>query len=111
MIKPDIDEIAGARYMRQAIVKLVHADEAEIFPVCFGQLAVRRRQGDLQEITAPRGVVGEPLAGRKSPRLDEAHELARGVEPTDFIEHVIAEMPEFKFDSPALEPIQVLEQI
>src|SRR5665213_3044754 len=111
MVQAEIDEIAGAGDMRQAIGRLLHAHETKVFPVCLGQFAIRRRYGDLEKVAAARGVIGKPLAGRERARFDQTHQLTRRIEPADFIENIVAEMTKLKLDAPLLESVQMLEQV
>src|SRR5271167_837053 len=110
-IKSEVDEIAGAGYVRHTIALLVHADEAEFLPVIFRRFGIAAGDRDLQEITAARCFGVKPLARRESSRFDESYELTGWIEPAHLVEYVIAEMPEREFDPAPFQAVQVFEQV
>src|ERR1039457_4353799 len=97
--------------MRQARVRLVHADEAELFPIGFRGFEVRLRQADFQEMAAGGILDGSTFARRKSACLEESDEVSRRIEPTDLVEDVIAQTSKLELHAHALERIQGSEQI
>src|SRR5580704_15804262 len=90
-------------------VRLVQADEAEIFPVVLGELAVGRRQPDLLEISAERG--RRVFEGAEGARLDQPDEMAGWIEPADLIEHIVPELAIFQGDAPALENAELVQNV
>ena len=97
--KPQVDIVAGARHVRQPIFAYRRFRRSRIPPnTPLRSVATRRRQRDFQEIAASRGFGAGAFARRKRACFDEPYQLAGGIEPADFVEHIVAQTPEFEFE-------------
>ena len=97
--------------MWQWIVRLVHANETELFPIRLRLGEIRRRQCDLQKIATQRSFSSASLAGREGARFDEPDRLAGRIEPAEFVEYMTAEAAAFESHAQRFERLHSFEQV
>jgi len=106
----EIDRIAGEGDLWQRRIVLIETDEAEPLPKPLGRFALRRRQPELEKIAAQRGVRRQALAGAEGARLDQADQVAAGIEQPELVEYIVAEMVKLELEPEPFEGTEMAQQ-